>query len=394
MSILYNKEQTLSIERQWTISADFFRHKGSEKSQHDLPPLKRKEWSMRTIVFAGGGTAGHIMPNIALINELKSTFNCVYIGGDGMEKDLCKSRAIPFFRIDTVKLRRDAMLKNIAVPIKLYGCIKSAKRALDQIKPCLIFGKGGYAALPVVLAAHDIPVISHESDLTPGLTTRIAKRKSKYVACAFEPCARLFKNGIYTGTPLAQNLYRGTADKSFYGFTGNKPVLAIIGGSSGASAINDCVVAAIDILTETFDVIHMTGKNKRGASVRRGYCPIEFENNMPRLYATSDIVITRAGANALCECIALGKPTLAIPLEKASRGDQLQNAEYFKNKNAIEVLREKDMTAQSFSDAAIALLKNKSHYSAAQKSLSVDGTKKICEIIKQTAYNGCLELSE
>ena len=197
---------------------------------------------MQTIVFAGGGTAGHVMPNIALINELKSEYNCVYVGGDGMEKNICRERGIPFYSIKTVKFRRDAMFKNIAVPFKLTSCVKSAKAALAEINPQLIFSKGGYAALPAVLAAKNIPVLSHESDFSAGLATKLAKRKSKYVLCAFEDCAQKFKNGLYVGTPLNQELYRGVSKKAAYGLNSNKPVLAVIGGSSGATAINDCTV--------------------------------------------------------------------------------------------------------------------------------------------------------
>lgn len=339
---------------------------------------------MQTIVFAGGGTAGHVMPNIALINELKSEYNCVYVGGDGMEKNICRERGIPFYSIKTVKFRRDAMLKNIAVPFKLTSCVKSAKAALAEINPQLIFSKGGYAALPAVLAAKNIPVLSHESDFSAGLATKLAKRKSKYVLCAFEDCAQKFKNGLYVGTPLNRELYRGASKKAAYGLNGNKPVLAVIGGSSGATAINDCTVAALPELLKTFDVIHVTGKNKSGAPKQAGYCPVEFENNMKDLYATCDVIITRAGANALAECIALKVPTVAIPLEKASRGDQLQNAEHFKNKGAIKLLREADMTADSLVATARDMYKNKFKYVSTMSGIAVDGTARICKIIRET----------
>ncbi len=340
---------------------------------------------MQTIVFAGGGTAGHVMPNLALINELSSSYKCVYIGGDGMEQSLCRERGIPFYRIDTVKLRRDAVLKNFAVPFKLASCVKSAKKVLAEIKPQLIFSKGGYAALPVVLAAKNIPVLSHESDFSAGLATKLAKRKSKYVLCAFESCARTFKNGKYCGTPLNGNLYCGKPDRSAYGLSAQskKPVLAVVGGSSGATALNDRVVAALPELLKTFDVIHITGKNKSGAEKRVGYCPVEFENNMPVLYATCDIMLSRAGANALAECVALKIPTLAVPLEKASRGDQLQNAEYFKSKGAIKVLRESDMTERSLAESLSELYRNKHKYIAAMSCIAVDGTKRICDMINE-----------
>lgn len=343
---------------------------------------------MQTIAFCGGGTAGHVMPNLALIAELKSKFNCVYIGGDGIEKSLCEARGIPFYTVRTVKLRRDAVLKNLAVPFKLISCVRSAKKALDEIRPQLIFSKGGYAALPVVLAApKTTPVICHESDFSPGLTTKLSKKKSKLVLCAFDSCAERFKDkGKYVGTPLDQALYRGARDRSAYGLAGLKPVLTVVGGSSGSTAINDCTVKALPELLKHFDVIHVTGKNKSGAQRRPGYCPIEFENNMPMLYAASDIVVTRAGANALTECIALKLPTLAVPLEKASRGDQLQNARYFGDKGAIKILRETDMTPATLASAVLGLYNSRSKYVSAAAALEVDGTKRICSVITDLLF--------
>lgn len=300
-----------------------------------------------------------------------------------MEKSLCLDRGIPFYSIETVKLRRDAFFKNFAIPFKLSSCVKSAKKALAEIKPQLVFSKGGYAALPVVLAAKDIPVLSHESDFSAGLATKLSKRKSKLILCAFDTCAKKFKNGKHCGTPLNQTLYSGTKSKAAYGLSGTKPILAVIGGSSGATAINECTAAALPELLKSFDVIHVTGKNKAGAPKQAGYCPIEFENNMPMLYATCDIVVTRAGANALAECIALKIPTLAVPLEKASRGDQLQNAEYFANKGAIKILREGEMTPASLVTAVTELYNQKYKYISAMSAISVDGTKQICGIIKE-----------
>lgn len=344
---------------------------------------------MRTIAFVGGGTAGHVMPNLALIKALRREYACVYIGGDGMEKQLCLSRGIPFYTIKTVKLRRDAVFKNLAVPFKLSACVKSAKKVLDEIKPDLIFGKGGYAALPVILAAGKIPVISHESDFSPGLVTKLAKRKSKYVLCAFEPCAARFKNGIYCGTPLNPDLYSAaTADKTAarkkLGLDGKKPTLAIIGGSSGAQTLNDRAAAALPELLKVFDVLHVVGKNKSGGAPQKGYTQIEFCDDMPSLYACCDVIVTRAGANALAECIALKIPALAVPLEKASRGDQLQNAEYYAGLSAIKVMRERDMSTQSLAAAALELYNCRSKYVDAMSALQIDGTEKICDIIRKT----------
>lgn len=335
---------------------------------------------MKTIVFAGGGTAGHVMPNIALIEQLKHDYNCVYAGGDGMERTICEEKKIPFYSIETVKFRRDKILSNIKVPFKLRTCVKSAKRVLEEINPSLVFSKGGYAALPVVLASK-VPVLCHESDYSPGLATKMSKRKATKVLCAFAPCAVKFKNGLYVGTPLNQSLYCGSKDAGHYGLSGKKPIIAVVGGSSGAASVNQAVVDALPNLLEKYEIIHMTGKNKSGGNIRPGYCTVEFENNMARLYATADIVITRAGANALAECIALKKPTIAIPLEKASRGDQLQNAEYYSGCGAISVLRESELKDGLLS-AINNMLNNRIKYITAMSGINVDGTKKIVSIIK------------
>lgn len=339
---------------------------------------------MYTIAFAGGGTAGHIMPNLALISALGGKYRCVYIGCDGMERSLCEARGIPFYTISAVKLRRDKFFKNLSIPFKLHSCVKSAKKVLDEIKPDLIFSKGGYAALPVVLGSGRIPVISHESDFSPGLCTKLAKRKSKRILCAFESCAARIKNAEHVGAPLNPALYNGNSKRFAYGFDGGKPVVAVIGGSSGAAAINDCVKDALPRLTSCFDIIHVTGKGKAVCEKQHGYCPIEFENDMPGLYASIDLIVTRGGANALAEAIALKIPALCIPLEKASRGDQLQNALYYEDKGAIKVLRESDMNAGTLISAVTELYNTKDKYVRAMSALSVDGTQKICDIIKDT----------
>lgn len=334
---------------------------------------------MKTIVFAGGGTAGHVMPNIALIEQLKANYNCVYAGGDGMEKSICEQRNIPFYSIETVKFRRDKVLSNIKVPFKLRACVKSAKRVLEEINPSLVFSKGGYAALPIVLASK-VPVLCHESDFSPGLATKMSKRKATKVLCAFAPCAVRFKNGLYVGTPLNQSLYRGAKDAAHYGLSGSKPIIAVVGGSSGAATVNQAIIDVLPALLDKYDVIHMTGKNKAGGAKQNGYCTVDFERDMARLYATADIVITRAGANALAECIALKKPTIAIPLEKASRGDQVQNAEYYAGMGAISVLREDEL--KNVIPAIDELFRNKIKYITAMSGINVDGTKKIVSIIK------------
>ncbi|MCH5350829.1 MAG: undecaprenyldiphospho-muramoylpentapeptide beta-N-acetylglucosaminyltransferase [Clostridiales bacterium] len=337
---------------------------------------------MKKIVFTGGGTAGHITPNLALIDALKGEYTCVYVGTDGMEKELCEKRSIPFYEVPAVKFRRDAFFKNLLLPFKLSSCTKRAVKTLKEIKPDLVFSKGGYAALPAVLAANKlkIPVLCHESDLSPGITTKITSRRAQKVLCAFDSAAGKFKNGVHVGTPINVAILSCGRNRQI----NKKPRLLIMGGSSGAKTINEVLYAALPRLTDRFDVVHITGKNKGGDFSALGYEKIEFCSDMPSLYKTVDIAVSRAGANSLSELLVLKIPTVAIPLEKASRGDQIQNAEYFGNKGALTVLRENVLSADSLIDA---VTKTYDERESIRTSISrlppIDGTKKIISIIKE-----------
>ena len=338
----------------------------------------------KRIAFCGGGTAGHVMPNLNLIKKLNAEYDCVYIGGDGMEKELCASRGIGFYRIDTVKLRRDAFVKNLGIPIKLIKCVKSARRVLDEIRPDLIFSKGGYAALPVVLAAKRTPLIAHESDLSPGIVTKISKRKAKIIT-AFEDTSKTL-GGTYVGAALDPALY-GAAKKPL-GFTSSKPVLLVMGGSLGAATVNETVAAAFPKLTRLFNVVHVTGKNKGVGIASPDYKEMEFCTDMPSLYAACDIAVTRGGAGSLAELVAMGIPAVCIPLEKASRGDQIENAEYYSKRGALKVLRERELNADTLVTAVVDLYNGRAKYAAAMKDLDVDGTDRICKIIRETVESG------
>ncbi len=346
---------------------------------------------MKKIVFAGGGTAGHVMPNLALISKLCGEYECIYVGGNGMEKELCSSRGIKFFEMETVKLNRGAPLKNLNIPFKLGKCVKAAKAVLRDISPDLIFSKGGYAALPAVLAAKPlkIPLLCHESDFSPGLVTKLSRRRARKILCAFEPCADRFKNGEYVGSPLRAELYDAkkpsvkAAAAARFGLDSSRPTLAVIGGSSGATTLNDLAVKAMPTILKTFSVIHVTGKNKRVNFSAENYDQLEFCSDIQSLYSVADVVVSRAGANALAELIALGIPTIAVPLEKASRGDQIENAEYYKSKNAVTVLRENSTTPDDLCRAVENAYNNRIAYKAAMSAIDIDGTDRICGIIRE-----------
>ena len=288
---------------------------------------------MSTIVLTGGGTAGHCAPNLALIPYLKKDFDKIYYIGskNGIEKDIIKKTDIPYFAVDTVKFKRDFSLSNLSIPFKLIRGTRSAGKFLDILRPDVVFSKGGYVALPVVLAAkkRKIPVVAHESDFTVGLANKISARYCKCTLTAFPETAKKVRRGVYVGNPLRKDLFTmdKTAALSFYGLKGDKPVILVTGGSSGAKRVNDAVRAALPKLIKKFDVLHICGKgNIDKKTAYDGYKQIEF-TEMEKAYAVADICVSRAGSNTLFELLALNIPSLLIPLPKGvSRGDQVLNA--------------------------------------------------------------------
>ena len=313
---------------------------------------------MNTIVLTGGGTAGHIMPALALIPELKKTFERIcYIGSvGGMEESIVKARNIPYYAVSTAKLRRKFTLRNLQIPLDVARGYRQAKQLLAELKPAVVFSKGGYVAVPVVFAASalKIPVVTHESDFTPGLANRLIAPKAERVLTAFPETAKRFSNGEYTGLPLERDLF--CTDKASalvrYGFSGEKPVLLVLGGSQGSAAVNAALNAALDDLLPKFDILHLYGKKNKPLSEKKGYKGVAFENEMRFAYAAADVAVSRAGASALYELLTLKIPSVAIPLPADdSRGDQIQNAEHFAAKGVIYLLYEKNLTDKSLEAA-------------------------------------------
>ena len=355
---------------------------------------------MDTIVLTGGGTAGHIVPNIALAPLLKSNFELHYIGRPGsMEEELIKKDCpyIVFHPLECVKLERRLTLKNLAVPFRLLASKKKARTLLEKIKPSVIFSKGGFAALPVMLAAGKIPLILHESDYTMGLANRMAAGKCAYVCTSFADLSHKTKHGICTGAPLRKSIYDGNKRlaETESGLRGRENLL-IMGGSSGAQAINKAVYAALDELVRQFNVVHITGKNHIVPASHPNYFQIPFTNRIGDYLAWADFCVTRGGANALFELVALSVPSLVIPLPKGvSRGDQVDNARYFERLGCVRVLpqhRLNDTNAVSpLPDALERLRESRSTLrDACRTAQSIDGTKQIAELIKKTArtYKG------
>lgn len=299
---------------------------------------------MKKIIFTGGGTLGHVMPNLYLIEELKNC-ECVYIGSSGVEKDIVKSKGIKYYEIPATKFRRNKILANFKIPFVLIKAINEAKKVLKKEKPDVLFSKGGYVSLPVCLAARKlkIPIIAHESDYSFGLANRIILKLCKTMCVNFKNLQSKNRKIVYTGPIFSKNFEKTEKFLNDLVLEENKPTILVIGGSLGSKAINSIIEQSLEDLIKEFNIIHITGKGNKTASFKN-YNSVESSQDINNLYNIADFVIGRAGAGVTAECFYKKLPMLLIPLEnKASRGDQLQNAEYYKNLGVAEILRECDL---------------------------------------------------
>lgn len=352
---------------------------------------------MKTIVFTGGGTAGHVTPNLAIMEKLdRSVWDVHYIGtAEGVEKELVGTRDdVTYHEIAWGKLRRYFSWKNFTDPFRVIKGYFQAKKIIKEIKPAVLFSKGGFVSVPVVAAAKGkCPVVAHESDYTPGLANRLAAPFADTICVSFKDTEALVKHnkGVHTGTPIRPELYKGTREGGlqFTGLSGKKPILLMVGGSLGAQAVNEKLREALPLLLPDFDVVHLCGKGKLEPDlVADGYLQYEYiKEEMADLFAMADIVLSRAGANAVFELLALKKPMLLVPLTaKSTRGDQLLNAEYFEKNGYAMKLLQQDMTAVTLSESLHELYKNREKYiDAMEKAENTDGTQKILEIILKAA---------
>ena len=349
---------------------------------------------MKHIVLTGGGTAGHVTPNIALMGRLKEQgYQISYIGSyNGIEKTLIEELGIPYYGISSGKLRRYFDLKNFTDPFRVLKGFSEARKLLKQLKPDVVFSKGGFVTVPVVVAAGrlKIPAIIHESDMTPGLANKLCIPSAVKVCCNFPETKAHLPEGkaVVTGTPIRPELLQGDADKgrAFTGFTSEKPVIMIIGGSLGAQAVNDAVRRILPDLLKDFQVVHLCGKGKQDDSKNdlKGYVQYEYiESELADLFAMADIVISRAGANAICELQALKKPNLLIPLSaNASRGDQILNARSFEKQGFSMVLEEEAITDNVLLKAVHDLYANRETYRQAMENApGQDSISVICDLI-------------
>lgn len=302
------------------------------------------------IVLTGGGTAGHVMPHLALLPSMyKRNWKIYYIGSSGIERSIISSTGIRFHSISAGKLRRYFSLENIIDVFKVFwGCLQSFFILL-RLRPQLIFSKGGYVSVPVALSGWllRIPVVAHESDLTPGLANKLVKKFCKKVLYNFPETQKYLPNskGVCVGSPVRSELFNGNKENGYL-LTGFKKederkIILVMGGSLGADKLNKLVVNEIDRLLDRYRIIHLTGKGKKIIENRDGYVSFDFLGpELKDIFSITDLVIARAGANSIFEFLALNKPMLLIPLEVGSRGDQLENAESFVQSGFARLKRE------------------------------------------------------
>lgn len=351
---------------------------------------------MKRIVFTGGGTAGHVTPNMALIARLQELdYDIHYIGSyTGIEKELIEKLGIPYYGISSGKLRRYFDLKNFSDPFRVLKGFGEAKKLLKRIKPDIVFSKGGFVSVPVVVAAKKckIPAIIHESDMTPGLANKLAIPSAVRVCANFPETIQYLPEGkaVLTGTPIRKELFGGNKLKGleFCGFHANRPVILVVGGSTGSAAVNEAVRNLLPTLLKRFQVIHLCGKGKTDPAYDNveGYVQYEYISaELSDLFAAADFVISRAGANAICELLALRKPMILIPLSAAaSRGDQILNAESFERQGFAYVIHEEDLTNETLLEGVNEVFGKKDEYrQTMQNSPLTDATETIVNMIEE-----------
>lgn len=349
----------------------------------------------KRIILTGGGTAGHVTPNIALIPGLKELgYEIKYIGSyEGIEKKLIEELGIPYEGISTGKLRRYLSAKNLTDPFRVLKGMSEAKKIIKEYKPDIVFSKGGFVSVPVVRAAkkYKVPVIIHESDMTPGLANKLSFSAATTICHNFPETAEYLPKGksLLTGSPIRKELKEGnvTEGLKLCGFTSDKPVIMVIGGSLGAVKVNNAIREALDKLLEKYQIVHLCGKGKVDESFNNisGYKQFDYiKSELKDLFAMSSLIISRAGANAICEIAALQKPNILIPLSaNASRGDQILNANSFKKQGFSEVIEEENLTTELLIDTVNTVYNNRQNYIDAMKnSNSSDSISLILNLIE------------
>ena len=351
---------------------------------------------MKKIILTGGGSAGHVTPNLALVPYLRDAgYEVHYVGGKtGLERELVESAGLLFHPISTGKLRRGKFWRpqNVTDMFKAVAGIGDSLKVIKRVGPDVIFSKGGFVGLPVAAAAwfKRVPLILHESDLTSGLANRMGIGFAKAVCVSFpETMANLpARKAFLTGNPIRRELLEGNAalGREFCGFTVRKPTVLFTGGSQGAEKINTTLAAALPKLLPSFNIIHLCGRGKMDEGLKQpGYAVFEYINEeMRHVLNAADVIVSRAGSNSLNEFLALRKPSLLIPLSRATRGDQIENAKSFVRQGFSMMLEEGGLTPETLTESLTELYRRRDEFSANMaKSPLTNAAEEVMKVIKK-----------
>lgn len=357
---------------------------------------------MNKVLFTGGGTVGHVSVNVALIPEFeKNGYKISYIGSkDGIEKTMIeKFSNVNYYEISSGKLRRYFDWKNFTDPFKVIKGIYQSIKIIKKENPNFIFSKGGFVSVPVCIASKilNIPIILHESDLTPGLANKINIKFSNHIFTTFEKTLNYLPKykSSFGGAIVRDDIYNGDKEKGYKlcGFPDEKPIILIMGGSLGSKIINEFIWKNLDELLKTYHIIHLVGKNSYNANInKKGYVQFEFlKSELFDIFKIVDFTISRAGANSIYEFLALNLPSILIPLGKnQSRGDQVDNSKFFEENGFSKVIFEEDLSTNSvkeiidFFDESKYIKKNIIEYKNKKKLINSvqDFYKKIIDVLE------------
>ena len=346
---------------------------------------------MKKIMFCGGGSAGHVIPNVAIMRELKDRYEVEYMGTDGIEYPIIRAEGFRFHMFEAPRLVRGKILENLSVPCKLKKSIAQAKDILMREKPSLVFCKGGYVSLPPAIAAKKlgIPVIAHESDLSPGLANKIIAKFAAVTLTSFPETAEKFARGRYSGPPIRKDAYKASRVRAMekLGLDARQTII-VFGGGSGSQAINAAVRSIAPEVCKEYNILHICGKGNVADAHIRGYSQTEFVKDMGSVYACADFAVARAGSNSAFELIINKVPTLFIPLEnKSTRGDQIKNAEYFERKGLCRILRQRLLTPENLYNQLFELVSDRNLRHSLEENNLKSGNNQIINEIERAVIN-------